>query len=194
MARPTASDGPDPDLLRRLVEFQRRVRQLSAPRRIEAVVPARAPLSGPHADIMARLRRQSLELADSLEQALTDLNDGSRLTYVGPAGEAREVMRATIQLFAPDEEIKKQPWFEGVKQGNQTNPSQAERLRFVVQSRGGDHRQAAEAVDMIDARIGRLGRNVYQRASAALHADNQRQEVRKLIGWVFAVLDEVLPE
>ena len=194
MARPTASDGPDPDLLRRLGEFQRRVRQLSAPRRIEAVVPARAPLSGPHADIMARLRRQSLELADSLEQALTDLNDGSRLTYVGPAGEAREVMRATIQLFAPDEEIKKQPWFEGVKQGNQTNPSQAERLRFVVQSRGGDHRQAAEAVDMIDARIGRLGRNVYQRASAALHADNQRQEVRKLIGWVFAVLDEVLPE
>ncbi len=194
MARPTTSDGVDPDLLRRLGEFQRRVRQVTGPRRIEAVVPARAPLSGPHADIMSRLRRHSRDLADSLEQALIDLNDGSRLTYVGPAGEAREVMRATIQLFAPDEEIKKQPWFEGVKQGNQTNASQAERLRFVVQSRGGDHRQAAEAVDMIDARIGRLGRNVYQRASAALHADNQRQEVRKLIGWVFAVLDEVLPE
>jgi hypothetical protein len=128
------------------------------------------------------------------KQALTDLNDGSRLTYVGPAGEAREVLRATIQLFAPDEEIRKQSWFEGIKQGNQTNPSQAERLRYVVQVRGGDHRHAAEAADMIDARIGRLGRNVYQRASAALHADNQRQEVRKLVGWVFAVLDEVLPE
>jgi hypothetical protein len=133
-------------------------------------------------------------LADSLEQALRDLNDGTRLTYVGPAGEAREVMRGAIQLFADDDAIKRQSWFEGVKQGNQTNPSQAERLRYVVQLRGGDERQAADAVDMIDARIGRLGRNVYQRASAALHADNQRQEVRKLTGWVFAVLDEVLPE
>lgn len=103
-------------------------------------------------------------------------------------------MRATIQLFAPDDEIRTQPWFKGVKQGDHINPTQAERLRYAVQRRGGDERHAADAVDMIDERIGRLGRAVYQRASASFHATNQRQEVRKLIGWVFAVLDEVLPE
>jgi hypothetical protein len=103
-------------------------------------------------------------------------------------------MRATIQLFAPDDEVRGQSWFKGSQQGNQVNPTQTERLRYAVQRRGGDQGQAADAVDMIDERIGRLGRNVYQRASASFHATNQRQEVRKLIGWVFAVLDEVLPE
>jgi hypothetical protein len=140
------------------------------------------------------LRQHSLPLAHSLEQALTDINDGTRLTYIGPAGEAREVMRAAIQLFSSDEKIREQPWYVGTKQGSATNPTQAERLRYVVQLRGGDLSQVADAVDMVDERIARLGRRVYQRASAALHAETQRREVRKLTGWVFAVLDEVLPE
>ncbi len=194
MDNQTRPDDFDADLLRRLREFQVRVRQPSAPRRVQAVVPARGPLSGPHAEILVRLRRHSSQLANSLEQALTDLNDGSRLTYVGPAAEGREVMRAAIQLFALEDGIKKQPWFVGTRQGSQTNATQSERLRYVVQERGGDERQTSDAIDMIDERIGRLGRGVYQRASAALHAENQRQEVRKLTGWVFAVLDEVLPE
>lgn len=184
------------DLFRRLNELQVRVRQLTAapqeahsrPRDGQPVV------SGSQANILARLRDQSPQLADSLTQAIADLDDASRKTYIGAAGEAREVMRAAIQLYAPEEEVKKQSWFKGVQQGGQTNATQAERLRYAVQARGGDYRQANDAVDMIDERIGRLGRQVYQRASSAFHSTNQRQELRKLIGWVFAVLDEVLPE
>lgn len=139
-----------------------------------------------------RLRRLSPKLADGLEQSLIDLNDGTRLTYVGPAGEAREVLRAAIQLLAPDEEIRKQPWFEGIKQGNRQNPSQAERMRYAVQQLQGDYDRAAEVSELIDQRIGRLARLVYQQASKAFHADDQQQEVRRLVGYVFVLLDDVL--
>ena len=91
MTRPVQSEGPDPNFLRRLREFQVRVRQL--PRKPAPVVPARGPLSGRDAAILMRLRKLSPTLADSLEQALQDLNDDTRLSYVGPAGEFREVMR-----------------------------------------------------------------------------------------------------
>src|SRR5712691_2900008 len=131
MPRRKTSNDLDPDLLRRLREFQVQVRGIVSHRKVEPVVPARGPLSGQSAAILARLRGLSSNLADSLEQALTDLNDGSRLTYIGPVGEAREVMRATVQLLAPDEEIRKQPWFVGIPQGKKTNPSQAERIRYA---------------------------------------------------------------
>src|SRR4051794_13883748 len=95
MVRPKASEGPDPELLRRLREFQVRVRNPN--RKLEAVVPARGPLSEREINILGRLRKLSAALGESLEQALRDLNDHSRLSYVGPAGEVREVMRAAVQ-------------------------------------------------------------------------------------------------
>jgi len=143
---------------------------------------------------MDRLRSVSTHLADGLQQSMEDLSDQTRLTYVGPAGEAREVLRGCIQLLAPDGEVRKQPWFIGVQQGKRLNPTQAERTRYAVQQRGRDHGHAIESTEMIDERVGRLGRMVYQQASAALHARNQRREVRVLIGYVFALLDDVLPE
>src|SRR4051794_26737556 len=121
MTRPRPSDGPDADLLRRLRELQLRVRQPVW--RTEPAVPARGPLSGRDAHILARLRRHSPTLADSLEQALKDLNDHTRLTFMGPAGEIREVMRAAVQMFAPDDEVRSQPWFKGVEQGGKVNPT-----------------------------------------------------------------------
>jgi hypothetical protein len=194
MAQPTPPERLEPDLLRRLREFQAQVRRLPNPRLGDAVVPARGPLSGEHTAILVRLRRLSAKLADGLEQALLDLNDGTRLTYVGPAGEAREVLRAAVQLLAPDEEIRKQSWFQGIKQGNKLNPSQAERTRYAVQRRRGSYEQAFEVSELIDERIGRLSRLVYQRASAAFHTTDQQQEVRRLVGYVFVLLDEVLPD
>jgi hypothetical protein len=187
------TDGPDPDLLRRLREFQARVRQ--PVRRVKSdVVPARAPLTGRDADILDRLRRHSSTLADSLEQALQDLNDPTRLSYVGPAGEIREVLRATVQLFAPDGEVRKQPWFVGVEQGGKRNPTQAERTRYAVQQRGGKKEQVSGVNDLVDQLVGQIGRQTYTIGSSALHAGTVQPKVRKLAGWVFAVLDEVLPD
>lgn len=191
MARPARSDGLDPDRLRRLREFQVQVRQPS--KRVEAVVPSRGPLSAREAGILARLRKQSGPLADSMEQALRDMNDQSRLSYVGPAGEVREVMRATVQLMAPDDEIRKQSWFVGIKQGNKTNPSQAERTRYAVQQRRGSKDQVEGVETLIDELVGQIGRNTYNVGSGKFHAGTDQADVWKLTGWVWAVLDEVLP-
>jgi hypothetical protein len=185
-------EGIDPDLLRRLKEFQVQVRQ-PPPRRVEPVVPARGPLSGREAAILARLRRQSVELANSMEQALSDLNDHSRLSYVGPAGEVREVMRSTIQVMAPDDEVRKQPWYVGIQQGNKRNPSQAERTRHAVQQRGGSKDQVQDLDALIDELVGQIARRTYSVGSGAFHAGTDRDDVWKLTGWVWALLDEVLP-
>lgn len=192
MVKVTPNDLPDPDLLRRLREFQGRVRQ--PPRKIDAVVPARGPLSEREANVLARLRRQSVPLADSLEQALRDLNDHTRVSYVGPAGEVREVMRATIQMLAPDEDIRKQPWYVGIEQGGKRNPSQAERTRYAVQQRRGSKDQVKDGDELVDQLVAQIGRQTYTAGSSALHAGAVRAKVQKLAGWVFAILDEVLPE
>jgi hypothetical protein len=194
MVPSTKPDGISPDFLRRLREFQAQVRRLPDSRRGEAVVPARSPLSGQQSATLNRLRSLSPGLADGFEQALIDLNDGTRLTYVGPAGEAREVLRAAIQQLAPDDEIRKQKWFEGNRQGANVNPTQSERSRYAVQQRRKDYKQAAEVSEVIDEKIGRLSRLVYQSASAAFHTSEQRQEVSRLIGYIFVLLDEVLPD
>ena len=104
------------------------------------------------------------------------------------------MLRAAIQLLAPEDEVRKQKWFEGVKQGNNVNPTQSERTRYAVQQRRRDYKQASEVSELIDERIGRLSRLVYQSASAAFHTSNQQQEVRRLIGYVFVLLDEVLTD
>jgi hypothetical protein len=192
----TVSGGePSPDFLRRLREFQTQARELGRPaRRAEAAVPARAALSARDVDVLARLRALSPSLADSLDQALRDLNDPTRTSYMGPAGEVREVMRATIQKLAPDDVVREQNWYKGIPQGNKTNPSQAERTRYAVQQQRGSEEQARELDGLIDQSIAKITRETYASGSSALHAGAAQKQVRKLTGWVFAVLDEVLPE
>ncbi|WP_143102955.1 pPIWI-associating nuclease domain-containing protein [Agrococcus baldri] len=136
----------------------------------------------------------STTLADSFDQALRDLNDETRLSYMGPAGEIREVMRATIQLLAPDAEIRSQPWFKGTQQGSKSNPTQAERTRYAIQRQRGSEDHARELDELIDQSIAKITRETYAAGSSALHAGAAQTQVRKLTGWVFAVLDEVLPE
>lgn len=186
---------PSPEFLRRLREFQAFAREVGRPaRRAEVSVPARAALSGREADVLARLAAVSPSLADSLDQALRDLNDPNRLSYMGPAGEVREVMRATIQKLAPDDSVRLQPWYKGVPQGNKTNPSQAERTRYAVQQQRGSEDQARELDALIDQSIAKITRETYASGSSALHSGAAQKQVRKLSGWIFAVLDEVLPE
>jgi hypothetical protein len=156
-------------------------------------VPARGPLSAREISILGRLTKLSRPLADSLEQALRDLNDSGRLSYVGPAGEVREVMRATIQSLAPDADVRAQPWFMGNRQGDKVNPTQSERTRYAVQMRRGNPDQIKDLDELVDALIGKIGRETYASGSKAFHAGTAQDDVWKLTGWVFSVLDEVLP-
>ncbi|MBO0884124.1 MAG: hypothetical protein J2P17_28105 [Mycobacterium sp.] len=160
----------------------------------EVDFPRKALLSEDQAHVIARLRRHSPALANSLEQALKDLRDQTRVSYVGPAAEVREAMRAAVQLFAPDDEVREQTWFKGITQGKKLNPTQAERIRYAVQQRGGSKDQANKTNDLIDQLIGEIGRETYSVGSSAVHAGTVRDKVRKLTGWAFMILDEILPE
>jgi hypothetical protein len=128
-------------------------------------------------------------LANSYEQAHADLADTGRASYLGPAGEIREVMRGAMHLLAPDDEVEAQTWFVGDDKGR---PTQAERIRYIVQSKSGAE-STIETAEIVDTKVGRLGRQLYQRASKAFHAGTQRDEVGKIVGWVEAVLNEILP-
>lgn len=142
--------------------------------------------------IIKRLTSFDEAIARSYKQALLDLNDPDRLTYVGPATELREVLGATIrQLSPPDDEIVNRSWFKG----HQGKPTQAERIRAIL----GDKARYApptKTLEIIDATIGSVARSTYSRASAATHLGRStaRDDVGRLRPWVDAILGEILPD
>jgi hypothetical protein len=155
---------------------------------------ATPPAGGAGADvespIAARLEQLSADLAASYRQVRRDLADQSRESFLGPAGEIREVMRAAIHLLAPDDDVRSQSWYRG----HEGRPTQAERVRFIVQQRSGGGSEAPfEASEIVDTKVGYLGRTLYTRASRAFHAGAQREEVDLVLGYVDAVLNEILP-
>lgn len=103
-------------------------------------------------------------------------------------------MRAATQQMAPDEQVRQQPWFTGIDQGGKRNPSQAERIRYAVQQRGGSKDQVKGVDQLVDELVGQIGRQTYSTGSSAFHAGTAQAKVRKLTGWVFAILDEILPD
>jgi hypothetical protein len=176
-----------------LREFQLQVR--AKPRTASpVVVPARGPISDRQRNTLERLRRLSPPLAASFDQVLRDLNDYTRLSYMGPAGEVREVLRATIQLLAPDDEIREQRWFKGYEQNGKVSPTQAERTRLAVQKQGRSVDQAKAADELIEELVGKVSRETYQVGSKAFHAGTVQDDVQRLTGWIFMLLDEVLPD
>jgi hypothetical protein len=136
-----------------------------------------------------RLATLSPDLAASYRQVHTDMADDTRSTFLGPAGEIREVMRAAIHLLAPDDDVQAQEWYVGYE----GRPTQAERIRYVVQQRSEGEASPVEAADIVDTKVGRLGRVLYQRASRAFHVGTQRDELERIVSYVEAVLNEILP-
>jgi hypothetical protein len=169
-------------------------------RAFEATLPPResAPTAGSVArhslttdqqDLAARLAAIDPDLGISYRQVLADVAE-TRDTYVGPAGEIREVLRGTIAQLAPDAAVMGQTWFKG----HEGKPTHAERIRLALQqNHATEDEQILKADDILDAKIGALGRSLYTRSSKALHAGTQQREVRKIVDWVEVVLDEVLP-
>lgn len=150
---------------------------------------AAVPATAARGALSLRLERLSPDLAASYRQVHADLADVNRSTFLGPAGEIREVMRATIQLLAPDEEVQAQDWYVG----HEGRPTQAERIRYVVQQRSEGEASPVEAAEIVDTKVGRLGRVLYSRASRAFHTGTQREELDRVVNYVEAVLNEVLP-
>lgn len=139
--------------------------------------------------LVVRLTAVDPDLGTSYLQVLTDVAQ-VRATYVGPAGELREVLRGTIAQLAPDADVIGQTWFKG----HEGRPTHAERIRYALQKNHvAADGQILEADEILETMIGKLGRSLYERSSRALHAGTQQREVRKIVSWVELVLDEVLP-
>ncbi len=63
-----------------------------------------------------------------------------------------------------------------------------------MQQRGGSKDQVKGVDQLIDELVGQIGQQTYSAGSSAFHAGTARAKVRKLTGWVFAILDEILPD
>lgn len=147
------------------------------------------PATAARGTLTARLESLSRDLAASYRQVHADLVDAQRQTFLGPAGEIREVMRAAIHLLAPDEEVESQDWFVG----HEGRPMQAERIRYIVQQQSEGEAAPVEAAEIVDTKVGRFGRVLYSRASRAFHVGTQRDELSRIVAYVEAVLNEILP-
>lgn len=139
----------------------------------------------------ARLNQVSADLALSYRQVVIDIADGSRVSLLGTVGELREVMRGAITQLAPTDDVRAEAWYVG----HEGRPTQAERIRYILQQQHPDasDEAASEAAELVETRVGRLGRTLYQRASGAFHAGTQRAELERIAGYVDAVLNEILP-
>lgn len=187
MTNPASSDLAV--LVGRLNAFQR-----SLPLPLEGVAAVARKTEPParEAEIIRRLEKLEPELATSFRQVLDDLEDSGRATYVGPVGEAREVLRAAVHMLAPDDAVKAKAWFKGDDQGR---PTQAECARYAAEMRiGKDADATAEAADAFEEKLGKLFRTIHTTASKKFHAGTQRKEVRRIVGYVVVVLDDILPD
>jgi Predicted pPIWI-associating nuclease len=155
-----------------------------------STTPASPTATAARATLEARLQQLSPDLASSYRQVHMDIADTTRETYIGPAGELREVMRGAIHLLAPDQSVEAQDWYIG----DRGRPTQAERIRYIVQEgSGGGEDAPIEAADVVETKVGRLGRTLYSRASRAVHAGTERDEVERIVAYIEAVLNEILP-
>jgi hypothetical protein len=112
--------------------------------------------------------------------------------HAGPADQAPNFFWGPKRFLTRCD--RQQPWFKGIEQGGKQNPSQAERIRYAVQQRGGSKDQVKGVDQLIDELVAQIGRQTYSVGSGALHAGAAQAKVRKLTGWVFAILDEILPD
>ena len=179
----------DDDTLERLRAFQSSLPAVVAPPR-SVTVSVSPTFTADQEDIAARLAAVDPDLAVSYRQVLVDVIQ-PRETYVGPAGEIREVLRGTLAQLAPDADVMAKPWFVG----HEGKPTHRERIRLALEKNRttSSETQVFAADEIVEAVISKLGRSLYERGSRALHTGTQQREVRKLVDWIERILDEVLP-
>jgi len=127
------------------------------------------------------------------QQALLDLATQDRLSWRGPATDLREALRETLDVLAPDDEVKAMPGFK--LEGEARRPTMKQKVRFVLRSRGfpsGAMATPEHAVNGVEEIVGGLTRSIYDRSSISTHTATSRKEVVTVLNWVRMVLCELL--
>lgn len=156
--------------------------------------PARRAYSADEVILISTLEQIVPTAAESYKQGIRDLNGSvQRLSYRGAAAEFREALRETLDHLAPDEDVKKEPWFTLEK--NQNKPSMKQKVRYILASRGKEKTKRAGAektVELIEALCGSIARAVYDSASLATHIQTTKEEVCQVKRYMDALLFDLL--
>ncbi len=143
--------------------------------------------------IVATLQSIVPSAALSYQQAVSDLQSASRMSWRGPATDLREALRETLDYLAPDEDVIEMP---GYKQDpNTTGPTMKQKVRFVLKSRGASKAVSApaeSAIEGVEESLGTFVRSVYTRSSVSTHTPTDKVEVLRVRDFVRVVLVELL--
>jgi hypothetical protein len=146
-----------------------------------------------HQRILIMIQSLCPSAALSYEQALRDLRDTTRKSWRGTAVEFREALREVLDHLAPDNEVKKQPWFK--QEPGTKGPTMKQKAVFILRSRHPKDPQIkafTSAIDVVEESIGKFVRSVYTRSSTAVHVAETIDEVKKIRDYVSLVLAELL--
>ena len=138
--------------------------------------------------------------AMSYKQALTDLADGDRVSFRGPALELREAMREVLDHMAPDTDVMSSSGYKPEKDENgkdRSKPTMKQKVRFILKQRATGAAKAAvstaeDATITVDGIVGDVTRSVCQLSSVATHLASERAQVMKVKRYVEAVLHDLL--
>jgi hypothetical protein len=129
----------------------------------------------------------------SYEQVLRDIADGQRVSWRGTGSEIREVLREVIDHLAPDDKVLSSQGFQ--LEPGQKGPTQKQKVRFILRARRSPSASVTVAegtLETVEATVAALARSTYQLGSAATHTPSTGVEIRRLKGYVDALLGELL--
>lgn len=139
------------------------------------------------------LAKISESLVAGYQQVHKDLADENRISWRGPADEIREVLRELLESLAPDDLVKKAPWYK--QEANTEGPTQAQRARYALEQRSTQsHRVSAaqETANLVEQSVSRLVRKTFQRANNAAHTSQDRDEVKRILGYFDLLAKDLL--
>lgn len=154
--------------------------------------PVEAAVTEFEASLIDTLERLVPSAALAYRQALSDLQDASRVSFRGTANELRSVLWDVLNRLAPDESVMADATFKLEK--DQRVPTQKQKARFILASRLGDSaRQTPEVtIDLIEERVGALSRAVMTRSSLSTHVVTSKNEAAQIKRYLDTVLSDLL--
>jgi hypothetical protein len=138
--------------------------------------------------IQAALSALDPKLGTAYGQVAHDLNDTSRSSWQGAAGEVRELLRHSLEELAPNDKVMAQDGF--VLETDQAKPTRKQKVMYILTKRqiSGD---AGKQVKGSVERIGGVGAAIYSRGSQATHNQGTRDEAVKLFAYFNAICSDL---
>jgi hypothetical protein len=156
----------------------------------------RLVLSTTERGILDTLTKLLPTTAASYEQVMRDSQGGKRISWRGTGAELREILREVIDHLAPDDQVLQAPGFK--LEADRKGPTQKQKVRFIFRARKGKGKKSAaetvaeETLGTFEEGIASLARPTYERGSASTHAATDATEIKRLKGYVDALLVDLL--